>query len=645
MDRDKINSQYSQASSPAQVKTKFKLFHMLFSPFRWLWNAITWLRQMFMNLLLLLLLVFIFVGVDSEDTKEIPEKAALRISPSGFLVDQRNYVDPMTQLLQQNNEQELETLVRDIVDSIDAARDDERITGIVLDLSHLMGGGLSKLNEIAQALIRFKSSAKPIIAIGDVFSQDQYFLASYADEIHLNPQGSLLLSGYSSYRNYYRSALEKLNINFHVFKVGTYKDYVEPYLRDDMSAASREHNGQWLHELWSSYTQQVEENRQLAAGSINDYINNIDEKMRAVNGNNAQLALDLGLVDFLSNRQDSARLLQEKFGENISSDLENHAYASIDYRDYKKYRQGQTFLSDHLGDKVGLIVASGTILDGKQPAGNIGGDSLAKLFRDARANSNIKALVLRIDSGGGSAFASEIIRAEIQSTRDAGIPVVVSMGSVAASGGYWIATASDRVFATPATITGSIGVFGAFPTLENTLGDLGIYTDGLGTTQLAGGMRLDRPLSPLAANVIQQSVEHTYRNFLSLVASARNSTPEAIDRIAQGRVWSGMAAAKLNLIDELGYLNDAIESAAKIAKLDSYDLLEIRQNLTPAQEFMQRLADVRIIQEITPRGLLHNLTPNSLQQALAPLLSPFQQIDAMNDPRAIYLQCTSCTAP
>lgn len=603
-----------------------------------IWGTITWVRGALLNIIFLLFIALIFGALSSDEESSLPDQAALRIAPSGFLVDQRSYADPMTQVLQQNSPDDVETLVRDLVNAIDAAIVDSRITGIVLEPGKLIGGGLSKLDEIGQALTRFKLSGKPIIAVGNTFTQDQYYLASFADEIHMHPQGGLLLSGYGSYRNYYKSALEKLNVNYHVFKVGTYKDYLEPYIRNDMSAASKEHNGQWLNELWNMYTSQVETRRELTAGSINNYINNIDVKMTEVAGDGAQLALNVGLIDHLSSRPEMSKRLVQQFG----FDEESKSYAAISAKTYgahikNKYAQA--------GDKVGLIVASGTILDGEQPEGTIGGDSLAQLFRDAREDETIKAIVLRVDSGGGSAFASEIIREEIEVSRQEGIPVVISMGSVAASGGYWISTSSDKVFATPATITGSIGVFGAFPTLENTLGDMGIYTDGLGTTKLAGSMRLDRELSPLAANVIQQGVEHVYANFLDKVAEARNSTPEAINEIAQGRVWSGTTAKQINLVDELGYLEDAIQSAAALAEIETYRVEEIRKPLSPTEEFFQQLAATDTAQAVVPSQLINSLAPASLRHAFMPLIEPFKQIDSMNDPRGVYVQCSGCVAP
>lgn len=603
-----------------------------------IWGTISWLRTALLNLIFIIFLIIIVAAISSDESVQLPEKAALRIAPSGFLVDQRSYVDPMSQLLQDSSQDELETVVRDLINSIDAAAADPRITGLVLDLGNLVGGGLSKLDEIGQALERFKQTDKTIIATGDNFTQDQYYLASFADEIHLHPHGSVMLSGYSSYRNYYQSALEKLDINFHVFKVGTYKDYVETYTRNDMSEASREHNGQWLNQLWSMYSAQVEQRRELPQGTINNYINQSGDLLQQVGGDAAQLALNIGLIDKLSSRQSSLARLQKAFGK----DEEETGYSRIELADYKDHVDSLKIPS---GDKIGLIVASGNILNGQQPAGSIGGDSLSQLFRDARQNDDIKALVLRIDSGGGSAFASEIIREEMQATRDAGIPIVISMGSVAASGGYWVSTASDSVLATPATITGSIGIFAAFPTLDKTLANLGIYTDGVGTTDLAGSIRLDRPLSPLASSLLQQSIENGYQNFIELVAEARESSPEAIDKIAQGRVWSGIKAKELNLVDELGYLQDAIDKAAKLAKLEDYNVEEVVKPLTPTEEFMQQFAAASIAQALQPQTLLDTIAPASLRHALAPLAAPFTQLDNMNDPRGVYLQCMGCAAP
>jgi len=601
-----------------------------------IWGSITWLRVALLNLVFIGLVLLVVSSMAPQELATMPEKTALRISPSGFLVDQYSYTDPLTQILEQSSREKAETRVLDVVEALQRAKQDTRVSSLVLELNHLLGGGLSKLEEIGAALQDFKASGKPIVAISDSYSQDQYYLASFADEIILNPMGAVLVTGYSSYRNYFKDALDKLALNYHVFRAGTYKDAVEPFLQNQMSDVSREHNRLWLEDLWRTYLERVETTRQLDAGSLNDYINNIDQHMARVGGDTAQLALQLGLVDKLRSRAELRKELIGKFGEDEQDD-----YQALDYWDYLDLTDVE---QPQHRDKVGLLVASGIILDGEQPDGNIGSDTFSQLIRDARKNQQIKALVVRIDSGGGSAFASEVIRQELQATRDAGIPVVVSMGSVAASGGYWMAMASDEVWATPTTITGSIGVFSAFPTLEQSLSNVGIHTDGLATTELAGALRLDRELSPLAAGVLQQGVNHVYQQFLALVAEARNSTPAQVNQIAQGRVWTGNAALQLGLVDQLGSLSDAINAAAKRADLSQFEVEEVRKPLTPSEQFAQQLAQEFNATIALDTSKISWLT--SLNTVLAPLtqhLSPQQQV--WLDARAIQASCVGCVAP
>ncbi|BFM17206.1 signal peptide peptidase SppA [Maricurvus nonylphenolicus] len=600
--------------------------------FGFVWSLLTWLRTTTFNLLFLVIILAIIVSLSDEDTAVMPDSTALRIAPSGFLVDQRSYVDPMTQFLEQSSPEDAETLVRDLTTSLTRAAEDKRITALVLDLSNLYGGGISKLEEIGQALQTFKASGKQIYAVSDNYSQDQYYLASYADTIYLNPMGAVLLTGYGSYRNYFKSALDKLDMNFHVFRVGEYKDAVEPFLQDHMSDASREHNQLWLTDLWQTYHEQVEQQRGLTPDTLNDYINNLDQHMAANAGDSATLAKTKGLVDELASRHRINQHLREALGED-----DNGGYDAIDYWDYLDFTDREQPQS---ADTIGLLIAKGAILDGQQPEGTIGGDTLAALIEDAREDSDIKALVIRVDSPGGSAFASEVIREQLNVTREAGIPIVVSMGSVAASGGYWIAMGADEVWATPTTITGSIGVFSAFPTVENTLGRLGISTDGVGTTKLAGALRIDRPLSPLASNVLQQSVDNIYQRFLTIVADARQSTPEQIHTVAQGRVWTGTAAQELGLVDNLGTLEDAIAAAAAKAELTDYQVEEVRKALTPGEQLLLELSGgmVSIGEKVSASWQL----PAFWQQAIAPVQQQLQLLQQMNDPQGVYAQCLEC---
>jgi len=603
--------------------------------FSGLWRLLTWIRTSLANLVFLVLILLIVVALIPKEASQMPDTTALRIAPSGYLVDQYSYVDPLTQIIDKD-QQKAETLVRDLVKAVNTAAEDDRVTSIVLDLNYMVGGSLSKLQEIGEALRAFKQSGKSIYAISDAYSQEQYYLASYADEIAVHPMGAVILTGYGSYRNYFKSALEKLSLNMHVFRVGEYKDAVEPYLRNQMSDASREHNSQWLNELWASYTDDVELQRELSAGAINDYINNLDQHLETQKGNPAQTAKALSLVDHLFSHHQQRDFLIEKFGK----DEELDDYQALDYERYLAFIQRE---EKPAADKVGLIVAKGVILDGEQPEGSIGSDTLSQLIRDARQDENIKAIVMRVDSGGGSAFASEVIRQELELTRQEGIPIVVSMGSVAASGGYWISMAADEVWATPNTITGSIGVFSAFPTIENSLEKVGINTDGVGTTELAGALRLDRPLSPLTQNILQQSVNSIYQQFLDLVANARQTSSAQIHAVAQGRVWTGRAAVDLGLVDKLGNLNETIAAAADLAELTDYQVFEVEKQLSPSEQLARQLA-----------GELASISNISLSQS-SPLLSLFTSAEAQfrpllkllqsGDPRSVYAQCLECAAP
>ncbi|MDN3640457.1 signal peptide peptidase SppA [Simiduia curdlanivorans] len=599
-----------------------------------LWGAVTWLRTSLANVIFILLIVLVVVAITGEEKFEIPNKTALLLAPQGFLVDQLTYVDPMSRVLNDDSGP-TETRLKSVIDSVNRAADDDRVTTLVLDLNYMVGGGISKMEELGVALENFRSREKPIIAFADSYSQDTYYLASFADEIYINPLGAVFMTGYGSYRNYFKDALDKLEIDFHVFRVGEYKDFIEPYTRNDMSGASREHNSQWLHELWSTYTSHVEERRSLPIGAINNYINSADELLADAEGNSAKLSVSAGLVDKVMTRIELKNMLVERFGY----DEEREDYSAVDADHYLALTDAEQRSFDK---SVGLIVAAGSIVDGDQPAGNIGGDSTAALLETARTDDQIKAVVLRVDSGGGSAFASEIIRQQVVALKQAGKPVVISMGSVAASGGYWVTAGADQVWATPTTITGSIGVFGAFPTAQKTLSKLGIHTDGVGTTELAGAIRFDRALPEKAARVIQMSVDHIYQEFLALVAQSRGTTPEAIHQIAQGRVWTGATAQDIGLVDQLGSLDDAIKAAAELASLTDYDVQEITHPLSPGEAFMQELLnDV----SIGPKHLVNSLIPSSLRASIEPLVKPFAMMSEMNDPRGLYIKCSECTAP
>jgi len=601
-------------------------------------STLAWVRNTLMNLVFLLLVIAIFAALGSSAPKPLPASFALRLAPTGMLVDQRSYIDPASLLLGDESLEDSETLVRDVVEAINAAASDARVKLIVIEPGNLLGGGISKMDEIGQALTNFKAHGKQIIAASDSYTQDQYYLASFAQQIYLHEMGEIQLTGYGRYLSYYKSALDKLGVNVHAFRSGKYKDYLEPYLRDDMSDASREHNSAWLNSLWSHYTQQVEQARNLPVASLTNFINNLDQQMEDVAGDYAKLALDSHLVDKLVSRQELEQLLIQAAGP-VEDD--NHSYQAVDVKQFlTDIRHHQ--LPD--SQSVGLLVASGTISDGYQPDGSIGSESFVELLRQVEDDSSIKALVIRIDSGGGSAFASEVIRSEINALRSKGIPVYISMGSLAASGGYWMATASDQIWAQPTTITGSIGVFGAFPTLEKTLQKIGINSDGVGTTDLADSLSLDRPLSPKVGSIVQQGVDHIYHRFITLVASARHKTPADIEQIAQGHVWTGEKALELGLVDKLGTLDDTLKAAAKAAKLDTYGVKLIERPLTPKEAFLRELTQGEA-SVLIPKSLISSLQPLGLLNQISPLVKPIKELSSLNDPKGIYVKCLECIAP
>jgi protease-4 len=600
-----------------------------------LWRTLNWLRAALLNLILLIVLIAIGIAVFTPRQAPLPDRAPLLLSPSGMLVDQYSYMSPSASLMSLGSEGPRETLVRELVNTVDRAAVDDRITGLLLHLDHLQGGGISKMQEIGQALERFRAAGKPVLALADNYGQQQYFLASYADEIYLHDMGSVALTGFGLYRQYFKEALDKLSIGFHVFKVGEFKDFVEPFTRNDMSDASREHNRQWLDSLWYTYTEQVERRRKLEPGSLTQLINNMADRLAEARGNPAQLALQQKLVDHLGSRPARNRALIERFGA-MEDEPETVLHITAD-----AYDQLPQSLDPE--GNIALIVASGTILDGEQPEGTIGGDSLAKLIRQARSEATIKALVLRVDSGGGSAFASEIIRQELQLTREAGKPILVSMGSVAASGGYWIAMAADEVWATPSTITGSIGVFGLLPNLTTGLNKLGIHTDGFGTTDLASSLRPDLPLTPQVAQVMQQGVDHIYTRFLKVVADNRGTQPEQIHPVAQGRVWIGAKALELGLVDKLGYLDDAAAAAAARAGLEEYKVRLIERELSTQEQLLRELMGSGEVQSGLQQ-LLHRVLGSEAGVLLEAGELIRQQTPQLPAKTATYAWCPECLA-
>jgi protease-4 len=508
------------------------------------------------------------------------------------------------------------------------------VKALVLDLHDMGNAATSKLADIGEALKRYKTSGKPIYASGDYYGQQQYYLAAHADHLYLHPMGGVVLTGYGIYRNYFKSALEKLMIQFHAFRVGTYKSALEPFLRDDMSAYAKEANLSWLSVLWNAYTATIAELRGLPPGAVDDYINNVSENLSLVKGDTAQLALDHGLVDALKTRDE----VREELIALVGEDAEEMAINQIQFDDYLAAIQLQGRQNREDTSKVGVIVAKGIILNGVQPAGKIGGDSLTDLIRQARLDDEVKALVLHIDSPGGSALAAEIIHREIELTRQSGKPVIASMNSIAASGGYWIASAADEIWAAPTTITGSIGIYSAFATFEKSLDYLGVHNDGVGTTRVADAFDTARPLNPIIADSMEQVIQHNYQRFIKTVSEGRNLSLQDVEKIAQGRVWSGKTAKELGLVDQFGNLQDAVQSAANMANLKDYNVIYIEQPLTAREKLIKQLNRFLAGAASDISGRAAHPTVRIFKK-LGPEL---EAIVELNDPQGVYAYCLVC---
>ncbi len=590
-------------------------------------------RRMTLNLLFVAVIVVLIVVAFSGGGPEVPKSTVLVVAPAGSLVEQLGG-DPVERMKQElMGGGEAETLLKDLVDAISAAKEDERVKGIVLDLDKLGGAGLTKLQDLGAAIDDFKSSGKTVIATADNYSQSGYYLAAHADEIYIHPMGMALLDGFGRYRTYYKDGIDRLELDWNVFKVGTFKSAVEPYLRNDMSPAAREANLEWMGDLWRAFLADISAARGLPVEDLVRYSENIGALIEAVAGDTAKAALDAGLIDTTATRDQVRDRLIELVGE----DEDSHSYHRVSVDDYLEAEGGDRKGEKAKGDLVGVVVARGMILGGSQPPGKIGGDSTSALIRQARQDENIKAIVLRVDSGGGSAFASEIIRRECQLAKEQGKTVVISMGSVAASGGYWISMASDEIWAHPTTITGSIGIFGMFPTYQKPLAKyLGMRVDGVGTTSLAGAIRPDRELDPEVGKIIQSIINKGYDEFITLAAEARGVTPEDIDRIAQGRVWSGEDAHSLGLVDQLGGLDDAIASAAKLADLgDEFSVKYIEKQLDFKQKLMAEMfATAGMVFGPDHEAAAHAPAPH--RKVLRLIEEQFELLDQFNDPNGMY---------
>jgi protease IV len=605
--------------------------------FHYLWRTLDGLRK-FLHLILLLVLFGVVFGALRVSIPVIPATAALVISPEGEIVEQLSG-DPIERAFEEaQGRGRAETLLWDLTDSIRAAAKDKRIPVLVLDLDYFTGAGQPTLEELAQAIREFRASKKKVIAYGTFFLQDQYYLAAQADEIYLDPLGLVLIEGYERYRMYFKEALDKLGVEVNVFRAGKFKSAAEVYLREDMSPEDREESQDYLASLWETYRANVGKARKLDPEAIATYTATIAPAARAANGNLSTLALKAGLVTGVKTRLEVEQRLIQLVGEDESEG----SFHGVSHQDYARVVHAEKQLSGDGRPRVAVVVASGEILDGEQPPGTIGGESTARLVRKARLDDDIRALVLRIDSPGGSMFASEQIYREILAVKAAGKPVYASFGDLAASGGYYIAAPADRIYSSPATITGSIGVFAVIPTVGKTLEKIGVKVDGLGTTPLSGQLRIDRPLGEEARTLLQTTVENSYEDFLERVAVGRKKTRDEVDAVAQGRVWSGEDARRLGLVDDLGSFDAAVKAAAKHARITDYEVDFIEPELSWAQELALQVKSsvVRMVMDADNRA---RSVAYSLQR-LKPLQREIERVARFAEPYRSYAYCF-CAAP
>lgn len=611
------------------------LISAIFNILRYAGKTVTVARNIILNILFFALLIFIGTAFFSKEKVRIEPRSALLLSLTGNIVEQKQLANPLNQLVDRAlgfSKIPRETLLQDVLDAIHSAAVDKQISSIVLDLSDMGKCSLNQIRDIGEALETFKEQEKPVIAAEDFYSQNKYLLASYADKIFLNPAGVVELHGLGAYRLYFADALQKLDVNYNVFRVGTYKSALEPVTRNSMSQDARAQNALWLEALWQEYTAGIMARRSIPAATLDHYTNDVASLLEQSGGDTARLALEVNLVDGLKSRQQVSSYLRGISGYS-STNSASYGFKSVSLENYLQTVDRSYSGHESTRDSVGIIIAKGNIVPGEQPPGTIGSETLLQVIRNAQNDKSIQAVVLRINSGGGSVFASEIIRRELQNLQASGKPLVISMGATAASGGYWIAAEADEIWAYPTTLTGSIGIFGALPTFEDSLAKLGIYSDGIGTTELSSGLNLTRPLAPQIKESIQLNIEHGYEKFLSIVARGRDMEKEQLTKIAQGRVFDGATAVKNGLVDKLGNLDDAVQSAAGLAGLTDYTARYINTRRSVSQQ-VYRLLRTQIY------GLLQPwVNTTQFSEKMNMVADSAANLLLFNDPRGIYAHC------
>ncbi|MBT3993936.1 MAG: signal peptide peptidase SppA [Gammaproteobacteria bacterium] len=594
-------------------------------------------KRAFVFIFLLVIIGAIFSGSGSKDSGlEIPENSILNVNIQGVLVEELSMSEFERVFAELSDQSSLEeTLVSDVITSIKTAKNDDLIKYLLLDFDDFLGGSPSKLQAVAAAIEDFKESEKKVIAYSSMgYTTNSYYLASHADEIHMHDYSQIFIDGYRSYRTYYKSFYDKFFIDANVFKVGKFKAFVEPYFRDSMSDEAKENIIEWMSVLWSSYLNEVSEARGISLDSLKEYINNIDVILKDNQGDPGLAAINSGLIDQLTNKREFRDYLYS-----LSGDEEDNSINLINMRNYAN--TSTLFDLDKTKENesnVAVIIASGGIINGKGGPGTIADEDFITLIRNAYNDESVKALVLRVDSGGGSAYASEVIADELEKFKESGRPIVASMGGVAASGGYYISAPADKIYAERATITGSIGVGGFIPTFERAFDQLGIHEDGYSTVDT--NTSLLQTLTEKDKAILQMGTENVYQKFISKVSANRNMTLEEVDKIAQGKVWIGEKALEIGLIDVLGDQKAAIEAAAELANIsDDYDIIFVERD-DPFSEFTKAFG-LRILNNTFS---IIDYFGYSVKTILNhPLVNwigiQTKQLEQFNDPRGIYLNC------
>ena len=611
--------------------------------FRVIWTGVDGFRKVIHLVLMIFVFVVMLAALGSGQTAvKIKDGAVLLLNPSGVLVHELSAGEFDLELLRMNDEPPAETLVRDVVRALRHAADDDRIAAVLVDVDGLAGGGFTKLQDVAAAMREFRESGKPMVSYSSWYGQGGYLLASQADEVFVHDYGGVDIRGMGRWRMYYAEMFKKLGIDPHVFRIGEYKSFVEPYFRNSMSDEDRQSAEQWLGALWGEYQREVTQARELTEDALDQYAANLTEALEGAGGDLARVNLEAGLVDAIHNDESFKEYMKERFG-----DSEDGEYQKVGFADYLTVADRENPPHSDDEDKVGVVVVAGTIIDGSAGPGAAAGDSIAKLVRHAAEEDDIKALVLQVDSPGGSAFASEVISGAVATVSEAGKPVVVSMSSVAASGGYYVAAEADEIWAYSGTITGSIGVGAVFFTAPKLLERIGFTEDGLGTTPLSEQGRIGADLGDDLRRQVDSQIGRVYERFVGHVSQGRGMTFDEVDEIGRGRVWIGSDAASINLVDNIGTLEDAAESAAGLAGLEEgeYSVERIKRKrpfFTGLSEFFQlRLARLRQRLGI---GSEPDRFMDAVQQARKILNAELDQLAQLNDPRGFYYHCGTCAA-